>query len=649
MFRGLWVAAVLAMPGTALADRFGAWDFDPPRDYERDSGRGFVSYAGAEGTILFLPQAPLAGKSPADALKSAGQEVAAGAQQTEPRMIDAPDGSRLWLLVMQDARAVYALLLHQLDGESGIVVGIAPTQDGLSALIPSMTAARFRPDTDTGPAPSALPEMAFPAPLSGPVAASVTEIDYPAARALGLDPRLDPIPTGFDCYMVESDRHASATPDMLLHFGPGRSWRLDDGRSRASGTWTPEPSEILTRVMLFSGELSPSRHSKPYATGAGQRIEVARQRPEGEDPQKYRCLQQGPAADQARQEMAAVALIPPLLSCIWAEGEQPFTLAMSGGTYATPQGGGRYVAALHYQYSWSLEISFHGGPLDLAQGENRRSGPMEIEQEWTRSSVFTSTTTTVPIASCEVPATPRPKPVYGRGSLPPTGRRTGVEGLFVATDTRDDRGPGQLLWLTADGWMLTDPPLATTGAMPECGRPAPDGDPICTPFDVRDGVIRVQDRTGAWEDEGRATAQQVVIGDTTYAPLGALPPGALTGDWQTSSVWSSNPSIFDTIGSYSSSSEDYGFAADGRFTWGSQSSSRTILAPPTLENPLGNYVLGGSSGYSSDSASGRFALDGHWLLLTPDGRGPERHFVHTLPDDSRERLFIDGVPFQPPH
>ncbi len=656
--RVILLALALA-PLSASADSFGGWDFDPPDGYETTPGQLGVTYTGPNGGYMFLPQAPMTGDISAAAAAMIAEAVPDATTQQELTTDRLDNGADRAIWVASDGTVQYIFVTIAQDGQSGTALFITPYSDAndIADETDALIAATFTPVTLQAPSAPTLPAMDWPAPPTGNTATTRPRMSVAQAIGVGLDPETILLTGTFDCYIESEPRAPDPRPDLRIESDLGQRYTLTDGTRRDSGTWRIVTDDTLGDVLEFTGPLASSGSVFVGTNdGLGQSFDIDHPERDAE----LACYQDGPAADTARQRMAAVAPAKGALDCIRAEGP-PFKMLFGNGIYVADGARGAYVTAVDGDYgSWEGQMTFSGGPFDLHDGTlEAEDGTLKltVSQTWREGSIFYSSSETTTLAVCTMPAAPRPDPVYGpdpaapamapHGGLP-EGLFRSFESWYVYNGTFGNLVFGDVYTYVAPGGrIITDPDWTTIGDLPDCSRTTPSGEEFCGEYRIIGGMLTRRDErdygADAWDDNEPFTLTDTgfMIGETAFDRLTPPTPADLTGTWTVDGFTGSGPGLGGGVGQYTDSETRWTFTPDGRFDWVSSGTNSTLISP----DPILGGVSGGGSSSFYDAGAGTFALNGYFVDLTFDDGRTRRLPVFASPqgDDGLRGLTIDST------
>jgi hypothetical protein len=561
------------------------------------------------------------------------------------------------------AFATSAALLQRYQAETAVIVrdaGSASSATGSVAALPPVsggtaTGAAATPTTAAGvPSGSGVPPRAPTAalaagwPAGGEVPSTAADVDWAQAMAMSLNPRDDLRPARYECFVAEIPRRVNPRADGLLTVRTGGSYRYEGTTGSGDGQWMRVPAADGNRPgVQFAGPLT-ERRASVVSTDAGQQLRVHES---GGSGREMVCYLAGPASEIVRLQMVNTTVTNEALSCRFADGAiVPVTFA--NGQYSSARGGGIYrdYSLLESREDWTGGFEFDGGPFENARGflridkEGRRLLKIGVTTNTTRGYWYSSTETT-PVAECLSSVPTRRIPIYGRQAAPRSGVTGGPSGQFAAqrynytnNTTRTD-----VYTFTPDGWFTDDDP---TYPLIDCSRTLPSGAPRCSAYQLSAGRIKLMDYRGTWDQAEweplKITPTELEIGGESYRRLAPLTGMRLNGVYTTQSG-SSSGSITGVLTTIITEGT-YVFQADGTFKAASSLFARTGIGPSIS----GGGVMGSSSNNNSQSSTGRYRIDGNWLILTSTDGREARVFVHTGGSDSTPRaqspefLYIDG-------
>jgi hypothetical protein len=649
----------ILLPGFAVADSFGGWDFDPPDGYERQTSDLGVVYQGPNGGFMFLPQTPAPGQTAtAAATAMMDQALPATGVRQELAAETMADGSAASIWSVLDASANYIVMTRAKGGQSATVLFITGVTDAelIAPEIEALMSATFAPVVLEGTPAPALPAMDWPAPPEGIIATTRPRMSVADAIAVGVDPETALLPGTFDCYVTTEGRAVDPRLDIRIESALGQRYTLTDGTMTGSGTWRLVPDDVFDYVLEFSGPLESS--GSIYVStndGLGQSFEIDHPARDAE----LTCWQDGPAADAQRQQMAAVAPLTGAMDCMRADGA-PTKLVYGNGVYIFDGARGSYAATLEGLYdSWEGKMTFSGGPLDLQDGTLEAEDgtlTLTVSQTWREGSVFYSSSETTTLAACRMAAPARPDPVYGTApAAPATAPHGGLpEGLYRSWESWYvyNGSFGNLVFgdvytfVAPGGRIITDPDLALIGDLPDCSRTTPSGEEFCGEYRIIGGMLtRRNEREygpDAWDDNApfSLTDTGFVIDEIEYFRVTPPALADIEGTWTVDGFTGSGPGLGGGVGQYTDSETRWTLTADGRFDWVSSGTNSTLISP----DPILGGVSGGGSSSFYDAGTGNFTLDGIWLNLAFDDGRMKRLPVFTAApgEDGLRGITIDG-------
>jgi hypothetical protein len=501
-------------------------------------------------------------------------------------------------------------------------------------------------------------------PSGGLVTPARAAIDWPTALKMNLDPKRQMLPDRFECYIMDKEydknpRRAVPKPDATLTIRSNGTYDYTTDAGADSGTWQFQVEEIL-KYHDFTGPLigklrgsAATQTTTVIYSDHGQRIDIL----ERSGPRrKLACHQAGPAAENARLEMARGVLGPETLQCVSAKDGGQFPVQFSGADYRSARGAGsmQNYSLFNGSTHWKGAAEFSGGPFDLAIGavaEDRHGNrTVTIAIERTHKSAFLVSSSTEPIATCFGKRIPRPSAVYGAGRAPISPGKPGLQGRFSSMQSEYQVGGNiafvsRIFSFAADGYYTDETPVANET---DCTRLRPNGQPVCLRYEIADGRIRLQNNPGSWagvkwEPFSRSGAGLKIDGDD-YKPVRTLSALALEGRYGTqSSFQSGGIGIGETFTAFIRKG-GLRFYRDGRF----EMNRAQQFYSGTSTNALGQSAPAGPDRANKASGStGRYQIEGNWLTLTRDTGEIDRLFIHlggidAAPGKSPEFLFIDG-------
>jgi hypothetical protein len=575
--------------------------------------------------------------------------VAAPAQ---PRLIRAFATSESLLQRYQAETAAIVRDAGAMSSPGGAVAALPPVSSGTTpGDAGTPTTVPGVPPNATAPPRSPTAALAAGWPQGGEVPSTAADVDWAQALAMSLNPRDDLRPARYECFVAESARRVNPRADGLLTVRTGGSYRYESTTGSGDGQWMRVPASDGNRQgVQLSGPLT-ERRAGVVSTDAGQTIRVHESAGSGRE---MVCYLAGPASEIVRIQMVNTTVSNETLSCRFADGAMvPVTFA--GGQYSSTRGGGIYrdYSLLESREDWTGGFEFDGGPFANARGflridkEGRRRLDIGVTTSTTRGYWYSSTETT-PVAECLSSVPTRRIPIYGRQAAPRTGVTSGPSGQFTAQRyIYNGNGVNTIntvvYTFTPDGWFTDDDP---TYPAIDCSRTLPSGAPRCSAYQLSPGRIKMQDEPGTWGQAAweslKITATELDIGGTSYPRIAPLTGVKLSGVYTTQSG-SSSGSITGVLTTIVTEGT-YVFQADGTFKAASSLFSRIGIGPSIG----GGGVMGASSNNNNQSSTGRYRIDGNWLVLTTSDGREARVFVHTGGADdtprnqSPEYLHIDG-------
>lgn len=650
----IWAGLALsALAAPAAADSFGPWSFSMPDDYELTITAGRITYKGPNATITYHNAVSTGGEAPADIGPSLIEDVL-GAPPSFQQMITAEN--------LDDGRN-FAMFIAQVDGELHLVgIFVDGKQAGLVTMTP--------PDTENLPdetqtimetefyesefaeplQPSRLPEMAFPEPLTEPVARTRAEMTVQAAIAQGINPGERPLPVRFQCYRDGTQRPMTATPDLEFTFADDGTYRVSNGQRMGGGKWHVAPNDTFDTVVKVDGTMAFEDYFIVWATdGNGQAFSIDDPYSDGEV--ELTCHQEGPRVERVQQIMARVVLERGLLECTDADGA-PFRLMYGDGVYKAPQGTGRMTLNLDGDGDeyWKAVFNFQTGPYALFEGEmdadENGALTLEIDSVIRSGSMFYSSTETTRQATCMGFAPQRILPLYGQDPAPPASVPKGglPEGLYHSLENYSNwsgtmytyEWRDTLTYIAPDGRAVRDLDMDEFGALPDCTRSRPDGFAVCGEYRINGNTLSFRS-SGDYEEDDWSDPEVFVekgdgfqMGDVEFTPLQPMDPALLAGAWVAESYTGSGPGMLGGVGSYSDAEVFWNFASDGRFEWHQSITNTTLISPSPILDADGNSIMGvsgGGSSTSTDGGSGSYTFADGWLDLSFDDGRHKRFFV----------------------
>jgi hypothetical protein len=485
-------------------------------------------------------------------------------------------------------------------------------------------------------------------PKGGLVAETRADIDWPTAWKMGLNPNKDLLPTRYECFDLGA-RTPNSAADSILNINANGRYSYTSKTASGQGTWQRSVNDNLIEYR-FSGVLG--HRKKDYGLSIiqsdeyGQRIILAETTGDG---QFIACYQSGPAAEYARLQMASGLVDGQIWQCKFKDGAV-LPVQFSNGRYQSQRGGGVYRSfSLNEDGDqWSGAVEFDGGPFANAQGKmkiseyGQRSLALGVTVN-TRRGYWYNADETTPVAQCFSDIPGRQYPEYGIANAPATGMTGGPSGEYTVTkyDAFSGGLAPQVYSFAANGWYLDETPEDRPF---DCNRTKPSGEPYCLRYELAPGKIRLQSKAGKWDDDEwesyKRSAATIVIEDSTYNKLTPLTGLKLAGTYKTQSSYSSGD-IFTTLATIQFQGE-FVFTADGRFSTESGVFSRVGIGPGINND---SAIVGSSYASNTDGSSGRYRIEGNWLILTRDDGIEARKYIHTgavpvTPNEKVEYIYI---------
>lgn len=659
----MFIFCMALFPFSAIADSFGGWDFTPPDSYERSVSQLGVTYTGANGGYMFLPQAQMGTDVKAAANAVIDQVVGQNGKRKElsTKSLNDEGMMTVWFATKDSTQYIFMTIGQGDQSSTGIFITGIVDADQITSETEALLTATFTPVSLTPKDAPAFPAMDWPKPPTNNVSTTKPRMSVAQARAVGIDPDTMLLVGSFDCFVTSEPRAMDARPDLRLESMIGRKYSLTDGARIDRGTWAVETDETIGNSIKFSGILASSG-SVFISTdrGLGQSFTISHPERDAE----LTCRQDGPSADAIRQRMAAVSPKKGVMDCVRADG-QPFKFSFDNGVYEADGSRGNYLTGLEGTYGkWEGQMTFVGGPFDIKEGKfEAKDGVVQmiVSRTWSEASMFGSSSETTNFATCSMPTDRRPDPVYGPdAALPAKSPKGGLpEGLFRAFENRYVYNGGIstnqtvefYTWVAPAGRFIEDPDWTKIGDMPDCSRTTPSGEEFCGEYAIDGGMITMRDErqydADDWDKNAplSLTATGFNIDGTDFEQV--LPPTAasLVGTWSSSAFTGGGPGLSGGIGNYSSSDTQWTFTADGHFSWKYSGGSSTLISADPI---LGGASGGGSSSFE-DTGKGTYTLTGMWLdLVFEDGR--TKHlpaFGSDASETGQASLVIDGDDLAP--
>jgi hypothetical protein len=490
-------------------------------------------------------------------------------------------------------------------------------------------------------------------PKGGLVTETRADIDWQAAWKMGLNPDKDLLPSRFECFNLGL-RTPNPAADGALTVNANGRYSYNSKTASGQGTWQRSVNDNVMEYR-FAGALTHREDdnglSYVQSNEYGQSIILAEAAGEG---LHIACYQSGPAAEYARLQMASTLIDGQTWQCKFADGVI-LPVQFSNGRYQSQRGGGIYRDFMESDKGdrWNAKFEFDGGPFANAIGD------MQINEYGQRSLTLGVTVTkrrgywyvateTKSVAQCVSEIPRRQYPQYGTATVPATGITTGPSGEYTVFkyDAFNAGSNTRVYSFFANGWYLDEAP--EDGPL-ECNRTKPSGEPFCLRYELAPGKIRLQSTPGRWDDDEWETyvksPSKFTIGGAPYEKMKPLTGLKLAGTYMSSSGYSSG----DVTSSLSTLQflDEFVFTADGQFSSVSDRSSfnSNFTGVSFYVPSIFSSSFYSSSSSSSKDNSGRYRIEGNWLILTNDDGAEVRKFIHLggeelKPNEKPEYIYI---------
>jgi hypothetical protein len=484
-------------------------------------------------------------------------------------------------------------------------------------------------------------------PKGGLVAETRADIDWQAAWKMGLNPDDDLLPTRFECFNLGA-RTPNSTADSTLNINANGSYTYTGKKASGQGTWQLSKKNDLS-YFRFSGALGHRKDDRGdsivRSNKYGQWIILAEKTG---DEEYIACYQSGPAAEYARLQMASGLVDGQTWQCKFTDGAI-LPVQFSNGRYQSQRGGGvfRSYSLNNDGERWGGAVEFDGGPFNYAQGKmkvseyGQRSLALGVTVN-TRRGYWYNADETTPVAQCFSDIPGRQYPEYGVANAPATNVTGGLKGEYTGwrIDAFSNGMAPKNYSFTANGWYLDETP---ENRPIDCNRTKPSGEPYCLRYELAPGKIRMQSYARKFDDDWETYQKNptnIVIAGVTHVKIRPLTGLKLAGTYKTQSSYSSGD-IFTSLATIQFSGE-FVFTADGRFSTESGVFSRMGIGPGLYNE---SAIVGSSFASSTDGSSGRYRIEGNWLILTRDDGIEARKYIHTgavpvTPNEKVEYLYI---------
>jgi hypothetical protein len=653
-----------AFLGTAHAQAGDPWIFSPPPGATRtEKGQGLVTYVAGEDQYLLFPAFAV---GDGEVEKLAEEFVKVSFPDGNAEIVarkSAGDGITTLIAATYNSKGFFFIAKKQ--GSQMAVIAYVTTPTSMNnANMERILKAQPRAFGE-GTAVTMAGSNSIPAaqnanwPKGGLVPSTTAEINWQQARAMGLNPEDDLLPVTFDCYATKYSRSTSPNPDGILKVQLGGTYSYRSDQVAGGGVYSRESKENNAGYELSGVLLHGSRYSAlhPDNDDYGQVIEI---REPSKDENKYdrelTCYQQGPTAEAARIMMSRGVISDETMQCQLPSGGVA-AIRFGNGTYSSAQGGGNYEDYLISKYNndWKGGFSFKSGPFKDAIGylteDEAGNRSMDVAIYTTTSTMLTSVTDKENLAACYSKSVAKPMPIYGNIPVPATGITAGLSGVYTKLDYYM-AGANNMIQIQTlavvtfkpNGWYYEGIP---NNPGIDCTKTKPSGKPICSRYEVKGGMYRVQNDGENWREEDWETltraGSKITIGSTKYDAIVPLTGRKLLGKY-TMTRGSSSGSVTGVLATSISEGEMV-FTADGRLTASRSDWNRIGIGVGTDWAP--SAITGARSQVDGNNIEGRYRIEGNWLILTQDNGEELRKYIYADASNSAAGqspglIYVDG-------